>query len=87
MFDSLGRDTIAMQVTQSTHERLEKEINQIRSLEKMEENWDSYGAPCIHTDAMIQSIYLLSIVFGAYKNAYSPMLVPTTVGGVQLEWD
>lgn len=47
-------------------------------------NWDSYGAPQIGRKSVIDALYLLSNT--ASTLTPKPWVVPTSHGGVQLEW-
>ena len=47
-------------------------------------NWDSYGAPQIEKQCVIDALYLLSNT--ASTSTPKPWVVPTSHGGVQLEW-
>lgn len=46
--------------------------------------WDSYGAPRIQTRAVNLALHLLESA--ARDDAPAPIVVPTSDGGVQLEW-
>lgn len=48
------------------------------------DNWDSYGAPRIGLSSIVSAIELLSITMRPETPA--PLVVPTTRGGLQLEW-
>jgi hypothetical protein len=53
-------------------------------LVKLPENWDSYGG---HRVSLFYAQYALELVSAFMrKNLPLPSLVPTTAGGVQLEW-
>jgi hypothetical protein len=59
-------------------------IERIRELLALEDGWDTYGAPRID-----RSIVELAVVF-AWKFgrgiATAPWIVPTSLGGLQMEW-
>lgn len=46
--------------------------------------WDSYGARRLSPDALRSGLYLLSRVM--MPSTVAPILVPTSEGGVQIEW-
>jgi hypothetical protein len=51
---------------------------------KMQKGWDSYGAPPVGWDA---GMFALSILNDVMRNRTPiPQVVPSSVGGVQLEW-
>ena len=59
----------------------EKRIN---ALLKLRDNWDGEGAPCITFDcAMGAFSFLFS---NSMHETPAPQLVPTSAGGVQVEW-
>jgi hypothetical protein len=59
-------------------------LREIISLQKLNRGWDSYDAPPISLDAMeFASIVLYNIM---QPHTPLPQVVPTSVGGVQLEW-
>jgi len=47
-------------------------------------NWDSYGGARIQDAAVLTAMRLLSRTLGSLGVA--PMVVPTSLGGIQLEW-
>jgi hypothetical protein len=47
-------------------------------------NWDSYGSARIQDNAIVAAMQLLALILG--PNGVNPMVVPTSEGGLQLEW-
>lgn len=54
------------------------------SIMQLSENWDSYGAKEVTINSIFSAIQLLVAVMK--QAAPMPAIVPTPVGGVQLEW-
>jgi hypothetical protein len=56
----------------------------LKNLQKLEKNWDSYGAEPIHEFALAEA----DTLFKCFKalGVKEPQAVPTNEGGVQLEW-
>jgi len=54
-----------------------------RALELVE-GWDSYSAPRVANKAVNLALHLLEVA--APRDAPTPTVVPTTEGGIQLEW-
>ena len=59
-------------------------VNSLNSLLVLEDNWDSYGAQKIDAKATIAAIQVLLSVME--EETPQPSIVPTPLGGVQLEW-
>ncbi len=59
-------------------------VNSLNSLLALAENWDSYGAHRISVDAGLAAIQVLLAVME--EKTPSPSIVPTPLGGIQLEW-
>lgn len=51
---------------------------------KMQNGWDSYGAPAVRWDAAMFALSVLNDVMRARTPI--PQVVPSAAGGVQLEW-
>ena len=58
-------------------------LNQLAGFLSLEEDWDGYGAPRIHESAVKRAVAVLNAVCPAGPE---PWTVPTSEGGVQLEW-
>ncbi len=56
----------------------------LTNLSKLQENWDSYGASAINAQAITQAIQVMTEVMT--NDTPMPAIVPTTRGGIQLEW-
>jgi hypothetical protein len=59
-------------------------LNAFSRLGQLELNWDSYGARRIHPQAIVGALQFLNLLFQA--DGPMPAVVPTSLGGVQLEW-
>lgn len=64
---------------------LDAVIESLATLLSLEPGWDSYDAGQITPEAVIDAIKLLLLVASEIE-VEIPQLVPTTQGGVQLEW-
>lgn len=58
-------------------------LNRLAGFLSLEEDWDGYGAQCIHESAVKRAVAVLDAVCPAGSE---PWTVPTSEGGVQLEW-
>lgn len=58
-------------------------LNQLVGFFSLEEDWDGYGAQRIHESAVKRAVAVLDAVCPAGPE---PWAVPTSDGGVQLEW-
>ena len=47
-------------------------------------NWDTYGSPAIAQRALAAGVKILFSITS--RDTAPPMIVPTSVGGIQLEW-
>lgn len=56
----------------------------LRRIGQLEENWDSYGAPAIKSSIVVSTLQILNSLMR--KNIPIPEMVPTSNGGIQLEW-
>lgn len=59
-------------------------LAQVQDLQALPDNWDGYGAPRIGSDVANSATKLVQIVSKSIP--ITPSVVPTTTGGVQLEW-
>lgn len=59
-------------------------IEDLESLSRLKENWDTYGAPRINDGCIKDALSLLEEVQG--DSSPAPSCVPTSEGGIQLEW-
>lgn len=59
-------------------------LDQIMNLKKLSHGWDSYSAPRIDLDAMGFALIVLNNIMES--NTPLPQVVPSSVGGIQLEW-
>jgi hypothetical protein len=63
---------------------LREVLSKLTSLLKLPAGWDSYGAPAPSWDAAMFALTVLDSVMR--PSTPSPSVVPTSTGGVQLEW-
>lgn len=80
-------DEVIIRVTPQSRTRLERAIEQMQGFGVLDAGWDSYGAQLVQPDAVLQALRLLAVVFNVRDDITDPMIVPTSDGGVQLEWD
>lgn len=59
-------------------------LGAVEQLSALQPNWNSYGAPIIDRTALRNALQLL--FWSAATATPAPLLVPTSEGGVQLEW-
>lgn len=65
-------------------EAVQTTIRALVKLLDLEYNWDSYGAPRIGIEGIIAAIRFVDSTF--HDDMLAPSVVPTSGGGVQLEW-
>jgi hypothetical protein len=70
--------------TQPLKEWVEREFHKLARLLDLAPNWDSYGAPEIDDSVVERALTLLLDELPA--GMQEPLVNPTAVGGVQLEW-
>jgi hypothetical protein len=63
---------------------LDKVLKEVNALRHLERNWDSYGAPRVNRQSLLEAASLLRELARAKTPA--PSVVPTSDGSVQLEW-
>jgi len=80
-------DEVTIRVTPSAQARLERAFREMQSFAVLDAGWDSYGARLVQSDAILQTLRLLAVVFNTREDIADPMIVPTSEGGVQIEWD
>ncbi len=80
-------DEVTIRVTRLAQARLERAIGQMQRFGVLDADWDSYGAHLVQSEAVLQALRLLAVVFNAREDIADPMIVPTSEGGIQLEWD
>jgi hypothetical protein len=59
-------------------------VRQVVRLLSMPSNWDSYGAKPIDRQKAVSALYFLWIAI--VNGAPMPAIIPTSDGGIQLEW-
>jgi hypothetical protein len=67
-----------------TQMRLESASRILDNLQKLPPGWDSYGANSISPKSIKTAFTIISAAI--LKGAPDPSIVPTPVGGIQLEW-
>jgi hypothetical protein len=60
-------------------------VGKLDALKLLPENWDTYGAPCIDLK-IIDAAKTMAKKIASLTND-CPDVIPTSLGGVQLEWD
>lgn len=68
----------------STPDWVSVAANRLASIMRLPENWDSYGAKVVNVDSIFSTIQLLVAVMK--QETPMPYILPTPMGGVQLEW-
>ena len=63
---------------------LSEAVTELNSLLALADNWDSYGACRISQEAAFAAIQVLHFVME--EKTPLPSVVPTSLGGIQLEW-
>ncbi len=63
---------------------LEPVVQRMAALVALPEGWDSYGAPALDAKLLFAALDLLARTMSADTPA--PAVIPTSQGGVQLEW-
>lgn len=58
-------------------------IAQILELLSLGDNWNGYGESAIHTSSVKRAVNVLDVIG---SEGPSPEVVPTSAGGIQLEW-
>ena len=59
-------------------------LREVERLTELKQGWDSYGAPPIRWDAGLFALIILHNTM--LPGTPLPQIVPTSVGGIQLEW-
>ncbi len=77
-------DTFTVTVTEITYRRMRDLVERIGNLSQLPLDWDSYGAARIQPPAVWQAVRLLSEIMA--NDVPPPSIVPTSDGGLQLEW-
>lgn len=70
-------------VTDDDSEWIQTVVSKVTELLSLEQGWDSYGALPLDLDLVANALGLLSVLPGRYQ---TPVIFPTSKGGVQLEW-
>jgi hypothetical protein len=78
-------DEVRVSVPYSSVERMETALARIRSLASLESNWDSYGAVPLQRGAVLHAVRLVAAIL-QNEDVPLPAIVPTSQGGLQLEW-
>lgn len=77
-------ESVAYRVSADTHRRLQEPLARISALMALGSDWDSYGGQPIRPSAALHAVQLLAAVLS--NDVPSPSIVPTSDGGLQLEW-
>lgn len=60
-------------------------LSAMQHLDRLEPDWDSYGAPRVDSEAILRALQTLSVLLDNVDGP-PPIVVPTSAGDVQLEW-
>jgi hypothetical protein len=76
---------VAVKIPAEAQDRMEAALSRIRTLAQLESNWDSYNGAPLQASAVLHTARLLAAIF-QYDDVPLPAIVPTSAGGLQLEW-
>ena len=82
--DNPYRAPIVVRITGALPRWIVPITDRLTHLSKLRQNWDSYGASPVSTQAITFAIQVLNEIMA--ESTPLPAIVPTTDGGVQLEW-
>jgi hypothetical protein len=83
--DPTHDDEVIVSVPQSAAERMEAALARIKDLSNLGSDWDSYGGVPLQRDAVLHAVRLIAAILQNEKVPL-PAIVPTSEGGLQLEW-
>lgn len=63
---------------------VEPTISAFIAIQKLSDNWDSYGGKATNRDLIKQSLFILGLVM--QSDSPAPSVVPMGDGGIQFEW-
>ncbi len=75
---------ITIELSEAEANRLDPAIEKLAELLRLPSNWDTYGATMILPEAVVRAIQFIDQMID--NNTPLPSIVPTTNGGIQLEW-
>lgn len=81
------QDRIVLSMGHASPSWLVDVLDRLLAFAELQPGWDSYGAPSIATEAIDLATRFLQLLADALPRLPRPMVVPTTHGGVQLEWN
>lgn len=76
--------TITVEVSGDEPDWLYSVLDKLQSIAMLPPDWDSYGGAPLTFDAALASLYFLARFLP--ESAMEPSVVPSSTGGVQLEW-
>ncbi len=79
-----GTEPVTITVTQPIYDRMSTLIDRLHHLGSLAPNWDSYDAVPVQGTAAVEAMRLLAQILTF--DVPTPTLVPTSSGGLQLEW-
>jgi hypothetical protein len=82
--DSPYRASIVVRVKGAIPRWVVPTTDRLTHLSRLRENWDSYGASPVSTQSITLTIQVMNEIM--VDRTPLPAIVPTTDGGVQLEW-
>lgn len=77
-------DAVLFQVSEDTLRRMREPLQRIEALMALGADWDSYGGYPLRPGAALHAVQLLAAILA--NDVPAPSVVPTSTGGVQLEW-
>lgn len=77
-------DAVIFHVTEETMERMQEPFRRIQTLMAFGADWDSYGGYPLRPGVALHAVRLLAAILD--NDVPVPSVVPTSTGGVQLEW-
>lgn len=69
---------------QALSDTLKTIVGDLNRIARLQRNWDSYGGLPVNRDCIIGALNVLAMVL--VDGIPAPIIVPTSGGGVQLEW-
>lgn len=75
---------ITLRVTADTLRRMREPLGRLKAILSLGPGWDSYGGHPVRPEAVLHAVSLLAKIFE--HDVSAPEIVPTSTGGLQLEW-
>ncbi len=81
---SLPQSEVVVEVSQPEPTWLYPTLDRLQHLSRLSDNWDSYGGRPLTDEAVFTSLSVIARLLS--DESVPPAIVPTSEGGVQLEW-